>query len=171
MIRQPKSPEKALSDISSYCASAERCPMEVERKLRLWGLEDEQVAGIIQRLRKEDFLNERRYVSAFVHDKAHFDKWGPLKIRQALFEKNLPESLIEEALRCLEDENGFQEAEEALGRYLLQRSSELLKKDLDPYRLLSSLTASGQQRGFSLETVLRVLKGLDLEKDFPGQED
>lgn len=171
MIRQPKSIEKALSDIASFCATAERCRMEVERKLRSWGLEPGDASRILERLEKEDFLNEQRYVSAFVHDKAAFDKWGPFKIRQALLQKNLPLPLVESAIQSLEEENGFHEAEEALGRYLGKRALELLKKDQDPYRQSQSLTSSGLQRGFSPETVLRIIRSLDLPGEFSDSAD
>lgn len=171
MSSQPKSVEKALSDITSYCAAAERCPMEVERKLRLWGLQQKDLAGVMERLMKEDFLNERRYVSAFVHDKARFDKWGPLKIRQSLLQKGLPESMVDQAIRSMEEEGGFLEAEEALSRYLSLRASELLRKERDAYRLRAQLTASGLQKGFAMETVQAVIRGLDLPKDFPDGDD
>lgn len=165
MRKETKSFEKALLDVSSYCASAERCPMEVEQKLRTCGLDDDDVKKILDRLKKDGFLSQERYVSAFVHDKAAFDKWGPLKIRQALLSKRLPEALVDQSIEALEQEDGFREAEQALGRYLLQRYASLLKKNQDPYRLSQLLASSGLQKGFALETVFRIIRSLDLPKE------
>ena len=42
---------------------------------------------------EEKFIDEERYCKAFVNDKYRFDKWGKIKIAQALQLKKIPSSL------------------------------------------------------------------------------
>lgn len=84
---------EALNKITGYCSAGEHCRSEVVEKMQRWGLPYETVNRIVEHLVEEKFIDEERYCKAFVNDKYRFDKWGKMKIAQALQLKKIPSSL------------------------------------------------------------------------------
>lgn len=95
--------EKAVSTDQAYrkmtkaCSRKEYCVFDIRRKLLRMGLSGDASEPIIQRLKEERFIDEKRYVHSFINDKLRFNKWGRKKIEIALLQKQLPKELIEEA--------------------------------------------------------------------------
>ena len=71
---------------------------------RCWGLQDEEIADSIeQNLYADNFLNDRRFCEAYVHDKVAYQSWGRLKIQASLRALQLPESEIRSALENIDE--------------------------------------------------------------------
>lgn len=156
--------DMALEKAAAWCASSEHCRQEVRRKLQLWGLDAGAQERVLERLLGEDFINEDRYARAFVRDKARFQHWGPLKIRQGLLSKGIPAELIDRHMRELEDEDISAGLDDSLSSYLGRRLESLRTKEMDPVRLRASLLRSGASRGFSYEDVQEAILRLGLEE-------
>ena len=119
--------EEALKKAAAYCSKKEKCAFDVESYLRKYGINDEiHISKIIETLRTEKFIDEERYVKAFIHDKFKFNKWGKRKIRYALLAKNIKENLIDE---LLEKEIDFTEYKAVLKKILLEKKKSLKKID------------------------------------------
>ncbi|HAN76897.1 MAG TPA: RecX family transcriptional regulator, partial [Bacteroidales bacterium] len=43
-------------------------------------LNPDEISGIVEKLRAENYLNEARYAASFARDKFRFNKWGKNKI-------------------------------------------------------------------------------------------
>ena len=43
-------------------------------------MDDKDSAGIIELLKMDNFINEKRYALGFVKDKFNYNKWGKMKI-------------------------------------------------------------------------------------------
>ena len=67
-----------------YCSIAERCEQAIIEKMAKWGTPEDEQQAIINKLIEDDFLNERRYATAFARDKFRFNQWGRIKISYAL---------------------------------------------------------------------------------------
>lgn len=89
------SPTEALTRAAAYCSKAEHAPEEVREKLLRWGIANNEAENIIERLINENFLNEERYIRAFIHDKSEYNCWGRIKIRYALKCKHLNDRIID----------------------------------------------------------------------------
>ncbi len=88
----------ALSAAMKLCSREERCVSDVKEKLEKWGLPDHDMQEVIDHLVKNNYIDEVRYATSFVNDKFRFNKWGRIKLKQALKIKELPEDAINEAL-------------------------------------------------------------------------
>ena len=98
-----------LAKAQAYCARAEHCAADVRRKFYEWGLQDAEIKDfspedgldifdfIEQDLYADNFLNDRRFCEAYVHDKVAYQSWGRLKIQAGLRALQLPESEIRSA--------------------------------------------------------------------------
>jgi len=139
--------EQALHRLAAYCSRAERCVGDICRKMTEWEIPAEQQGRIIQQLRKENFLDEERYCKAFVNDKARYNRWGIYKIQFELRKKQLPESLIKEALKDLDPE----ENRERL-RVLIEQKKKSVKGK-NEWEIRQKLLRFTASRGFSQEAI------------------
>jgi len=95
---------QALTKVMAMCSQSERCRFDIVTKLRQWELPEEEIAEAVDYLVKEHFLDEERFVRFFVNDKLRFNKWGKVKLRFMLRQKQIPETIVREALDQINDD-------------------------------------------------------------------
>ncbi len=106
MKGQKKQPtkEQALIRLEALCARSEQCTADILTKLRRMHLSSDDIAGIIESLKKRKFIDDSRFAASFVNDKYKFAKWGRRKIRMALARKQIFGAAADEALETIDDE-------------------------------------------------------------------
>lgn len=112
---------------ASRCARKEHCRSELFTKLLAKGAAKEQAKDILDRLEKEDFINEARFAKAYVSDKFRFDHWGRIKIRLSLRQKAVSERILEEALSTIDEVSYLQALEEFLKKKQASNSAALAR--------------------------------------------
>jgi regulatory protein len=145
LIEQNKLYQLAKQKAARYCSYQERTIAEVEKKLLDWGIQDKSaIEKLLQELQEAQFLDEKRYVEAFVRGRFNIKKWGKRKIYYELVKKQIDPSVIQEGLDIIEETAYLNTIEQlivqkkksiatlqpALGRqkithYLLQKGYEL----------------------------------------------
>jgi len=96
--------QEILRSAASYCSMAERCIYDVRKKIAAAGASPETEERIIAHLLKEKFIDEARYCRSFVRDKFRFNRWGRIKISYELQNKRISDSLINEAITDIDEE-------------------------------------------------------------------
>ena len=129
------------------CSRREYCIYDLRVKLKGRGVGEEEAERVIAALIQNNFLNEERYVRAFVHDKSKLLGWGPEKIRFALHAKQLPDSLIRLALTSIDSH-----IQKERLRHLLEVKWRSLKA-ASPEEVRVRLIRFGLSRGFSYEEI------------------
>ncbi len=94
----------ALSKAMALCSKKEYCKSEIRQKLQKWNLENDDINKVIDKLSDDNFLSEERYAQAFVKDKFRFNKWGKLKIKSHLRQKQIDDSIISEAIKLIDND-------------------------------------------------------------------
>jgi regulatory protein len=136
-----------LSKLKHYCALRERCCSEVQRYAEKSGMSHKIIEKALQTLKDENFVNEERYAQAYTHDKSKIALWGPLKIRQSLYSKGIPEALINQSLKVSQ-----QTAADDIPVQLLQKYVPLPDKySKEGQKIIRRLAA----KGFPLDTILK----------------
>jgi regulatory protein len=92
-------PSQALEKIKHYCAYQERCHSEVKEKLFGYGLTKNEADDILLFLIENNYLNEQRYAEQFAGGHFRSKKWGRIKIRYALRQKQISDPCILKALK------------------------------------------------------------------------
>ena len=146
--------DELLHKAASYCSISEHCISEVELKLKAWGIESDKADKIIDRLKEDDFINEKRYCIAFVKDKFRFNKWGKIKISYALKQKGLDNNLIQNALNTI-DEGEYQE----MLAELLKAKLQTIKWEYE-YEKMGKLFNFAQSRGFESAVIDKAVRNL-----------
>ena len=64
---------------------------------------------VLDALEDEKYIDSARYARAFVHDKLAYDRWGRLKMQQALRLKRIPQCDITEAFTEMIEPDAYRE--------------------------------------------------------------
>ena len=142
----------ALLKLEAYCASGEHCVNDVRIKLDKYDLSQDQSERIIEKLKENGFVDEQRYARAFVHDKLLFAKWGRLKISAMLWQKRLPQNIIDEALENINDDDYIAVLKEVINS---KKSAIKAKSD---YEYSVKLIKSVASRGFEIPLIKQFVK-------------
>lgn len=157
MSREENSKEKLVSQLcgqmASYCAYRERSAREVRDKLKKKDSDPELVEAVVKKLRKEDFINDKRFAHAYAHDKFRLQKWGRIKIRQHLRMHDLDAAELETALYEATPDKDYGE----LLRELLEKKASTLKKE-PPFAKKQKITRFLLQRGFEGDLIREALE-------------
>ncbi len=129
--------------IRRYCSYQDRTQHEVCRRLRVWGVVDTKVImQLVQLLRQERFIDDVRYIEAFIRGKLRYSYWGREKIYAALVHKRLPSELIRRGLDAIPTEDYSHNM-----HYLFERKQKDLQA-LDPVRRRQKLIHYLLQKGY-----------------------
>ena len=140
-----------LNKAREYCAASERCVMDVKHKLRQWKAEDHTIQKIINKLEKEDFLNEERYAKAFAVGKLRHNKWGMNKIIYALQSKHIPDLYIQIGIGEIDDEEYLNTLKAVLSTKKIDEKDEWKKNN--------KLVKYAVQKGYQADLCWKIIKG------------
>lgn len=140
-----------LNKAAIYASRCEHCEGEVREKLSNWGATQEEIDEIITYLIEERYIDNQRYANSYVKDKFRFNHWGKYKISVMLRSKQIDNSLIENALEQIDDEEYTEKLQNILRDKLrsLKYSSEYEKK--------GKLFKFAQSRGFESSAISKVI--------------
>ena len=139
--------EQALQRLTIYCSRVERCVYDIRQKMMRWGLPEDEQQKAIQYLQRENFLDEKRYCRAFVHDKSQYNRWGVYKIQYELKKKQIPDSLIRDAVSEMDTAANREQL-----RLLLANKRKSVK-GANEYEINQKLMRFAAGKGFSLEDI------------------
>ena len=79
-----------LKRLEYFCAYQERCEFDVNEKITKLGVTSpEENDKFLRLLKKENFLNQERFVSSYINGKVSIKKFGVNKIRLGLTQKQV----------------------------------------------------------------------------------
>ncbi len=142
---------EVYTKMAQLCSRSEQCSADIRKKIIAYEIKDELVEEIIAKLKTEKFLDDERYVKAYVSDKFRLNKWGKIKMRYYLKAKGLSNNVIE---------NGFKEInEEQYKKVLISTMKEKAKtiKSTDKFDKMGQIIRFAQNRGFEPEMIHRYL--------------
>ena len=147
--------DQALNRAASLCSQGEKCSSDIFDKAISWGLAEADAARLVARLIEVRFIDDERFAHAFVNDKFVYQHWGRIKIRYSLRQKGIEESMINQMLEEVIDDDQYLEAcTDALRPKL--RSMEQPLSPNDRARLFRFVA----QRGFEPSVISKALSAL-----------
>ncbi len=136
-----------------YCGYQERTEKEVQEKLRAWGVaQKEEEVRIIQALQEDNFLNEERYVEAFIRGKFLGKQWGKRKMFDVLTKKGVDSVLIQKGLATIETTDYLQHL-----RYVANRKKQSLA-EASSIQGMQKLTNYLLQKGYEPDLVTQTVQ-------------
>ena len=155
MFQAQLSKEQALQKLRHYCGYQERSHQEVKEKLYSFKLRKQEVEEAISQLIEENYLNEERFAIQFAGSKFRMNKWGRVKIVQALKEKRVSQYCINKALSEIEDEP----YDQVLNK-LASKKLHSLQKEKNPRIRLHKTKMFLLHKGYETACIQQALKSL-----------
>ncbi len=90
--------------LQTFCSYRERCSFEVQQKLRRMGINKSQDKKIIDKLKKEGFINDQRFAETYIRGKLFNNNWGKIKTRFHLEQLKVPVEFIKKGFESIEEE-------------------------------------------------------------------
>ncbi len=147
---------QALEYAKDYCAKEEHCQSDVKKKLRSYGVLEEEADICLAELITEGFINEQRYADLFAVSKFHQNKWGRNKITMHLKAKEISSICIGKALDKIDMEEYFDMINRLFEKRMPNGKSEA--NSLERKKTISFLIG----RGFEYS---EITKALDVSDD------
>jgi regulatory protein len=151
METEEKTPQEVFTKMAARCSRSEQCSTDIHKKITAAGLSAGEADDIVKKLKAEKFIDDERYINAYVSDKFKFNKWGKVKIRYHLKMKNLPEALIQSGLELIDEERYV----EVLIKTMKEKARTVKKKN--KYEKMGQIIRFAQNRGFEPELIHRYL--------------
>ena len=142
---------------AALCSRSERSSASILKKLKDWGLNEDEAAPVAERLAREKFIDDERFSRSYARDKFRFNKWGKIKIAYCLRMEKIQPPIIELAL----NEIDAPDYRETLAALLKEKNRGL--KSSDPYERKARLFRFAQGRGFETELIHHELNNLKLD--------
>lgn len=142
----------SLRRMAALCSVKEYCIRDIRQKIMLAGLTEEACGRIVDRLCAEKFIDEERYVNAYIRDKLQFAKWGRIKIRYELLGKGIPSGIVEQALDTINEPDYIA----TLKAILMQKQKQT--KGKTPGEVYQKLFRFAAGRGFESREITPCLK-------------
>ncbi|MDR1896434.1 MAG: RecX family transcriptional regulator [Prevotellaceae bacterium] len=156
MTKKNMSFDEVLQRMEAWCAVREVCVSEATTKMKRWDVNESDSGKIITLLQESKFIDEKRYVKAFVNDKLLLEKWGPLKVKSILKQKGIAAALIEQAINDKEPDVD----QDNIVSELLNKKHKSLKTGLNSSEIYAKLMRFGLSRGFDYSLVSKHAENL-----------
>ena len=168
LSRKPKKPlsnDEALARCAELCNRCEQCTPDLHSKMHRWGLSFEDTTKIVEQLEDLGYVDDRRFVRAYAHDKVCFSGWGRYKIERALRAKFIDRDIVDLAMEGVEDEEYLAAACKATAAKLRQ-----FRPEYPEYEKHMKVLAHVMQRGFEIPVAKKALREVlaQLEEDDLG---
>lgn len=147
MIPPAFSREQIIFKLEAFCAYQERCTQEVRTKLERLGADESLSIDIIKHLKESRFLDDKRFVEAYVQGKLRIKKWGRQKIKAGLFQKRIDSKLIQEGIYAFISDEEYHEVMVSL----IERKNRELSAEKNPQIKKQKLMRFLLSRGFQYE--------------------
>lgn len=126
----------------------------VLEELSALGFSDEESIEIIEDLEYEGYLNDKEYISAYLHKKQHNNGYATTLIRENLISRGLPDDLITAVFETESAQQGDIQNSIALAQKYLTRE---LNNDITDPNWVNAARARTQaklaRRGYSKDTI------------------
>jgi regulatory protein len=146
--------ERMYSKMAYLCSAKEYCCADIKNKLVRFDMEENAIHTIIEKLVKENYINENRYATAFANDKWKFSHWGKLKIQFALRQKDVSGKDIEQALAAI-DPDQYREMVFKQLKLKANKTEELNAKEK------AKILRFGASRGYENDIIYSFLNSLN----------
>lgn len=144
---------RAYAVALSFIGYQPRTSAEVRRKLRQRGYEDDAIQTTVERLERNQFLDDTTYAASFVRSRFDGSGYGPMRLRADLMKKGVPSLIIDKTLADFEEEADL----ESKAQHLAERRWQTLQRETDlkkrKKKLLEYLVRRGFNYGLAREVV------------------
>jgi len=151
MENQEANIKQAYSKMAQLCSRSEQCSADIRKKILVYEIVDEIVDEIIEKLIEEKFIDDKRYVRAYINDKFKINKWGRIKMRYYLKMKGLSDETIRYGMENIDEEK----YKNLLIKTMKAKAKTIKSKN--KFEKMGQVIRYAQNRGFEPELIHRYM--------------
>lgn len=136
-----------------YISVRTRSTYEIKEYLKRKEIDKIEIENIIEKLKRNNFLNDENFTKAFVHDKLNFTTMGPYKIEQELKKHQIDQNIIYENIINID--------EDIIDNKINKQITKLLKSNRKKQNIRNKIYMNLLSLGYSNEMILRNLNNYD----------
>ena len=151
---------EAKAKLEALCAYQERCSFELRRKMISWKVDSEDQDRLLADLITNNFLNEQRFAEAFVSGKVRIKRWGRIKIKQELKQRNISDYSIRKGLESIN-------IEEYWGNlvHLAERKWLLTERETNEFKRKAKIIRFLNSKGYESDLIRDAFEELQKESN------
>ena len=146
-LDKDNSKEDIYNKCVKYISVRIRSIQEIKEYLKRKEIESELIASTIDKLIKNNLLNDEQFTKAFIHDKINFTTMGPYKIEQELKKHKIDANIISDHLYSID--------EEIIDNKINKQITKLMKSTRKKQNLRNKIYTNLLSLGYSNEMILR----------------
>jgi regulatory protein len=151
MENDEKLEQEIYGKLARLCSKSEQCSPDLLKKIKESGGSSLMAEKIIDKLEKENFLNDERFVKSYAREKFRVYKWGRVKMHYYLKQKGLKEETIDMGLNEIENAEYVQ----LLVRTMREKAKTI--KVTNKFEKMGQIIRFAQGRGFEPELIHRYI--------------
>ncbi|MFD1334883.1 recombination regulator RecX [Oceanobacillus iheyensis] len=159
ILEQKDTLHKAYTLTIHFLSYRMRSEKEVSDYLQKKEVDEEHIAEIIKRLKKEKWVDDQQFAEMFVRSRINSSSKGPKMIQQELFEKGVDGSKITSAFEQYPVEEQKQKVEKLISKKLQSKSKDSHQKRID------QIKQNLMQKGFDSGVISMVIQQMDTTED------
>ena len=136
-----------------YISVRIRSQYEIKEYLKRKEIEDSLIETTIDKLLKNNLLNDETYTKAFINDKLNFTTMGPYRIEQELKKHKIDSSIIYKYLNNIDDNT--------IDNKINKHITKLMKSSRKKQNLRNKIYTNLLSLGYSNEMILRNINNYD----------
>lgn len=153
----PEDVKRGIDVASGFIAFRMRSEFEVFRRLKREGLDEADIATVIDRLKRMDLVDDQAFAGAYARDQILGRKRGPVRVRRGLISLGVDRELAESAVAGVTADHDIYSQALDLGRKrwnTLGRIADVRRRRKRVYDYLA-------RRGYELDEIRAVLDQLE----------
>ena len=136
-----------------YISVRIRSTYEIKEYLKRKNIDNLEIENIIEKLQKNNFINDEDFTKAFVHDKLNFTTMGPYKIEQELRKHQIDTNIIYKYISDIDDE--------IIDNKINKQITKLMKSNRKKQNIRNKIYTNLLSLGYSSEMILRNINNYD----------
>jgi regulatory protein len=142
---------EVVSHMAALCSRSEQCSPDIRKKIIAGGLSEIEAAEVINYLKQEKYIDDERYVKAYVAEKFRINKWGRIKMKYYLRMKGLSDDIIEAGMEALDEKKYV----DLLQKTMKEKARKI--KNKNKFEKMGQIIRYTQGRGFEPELIHRYM--------------
>ena len=151
MTSEETNKKQVISHMATLCSRSEQCSPDIRKKIIAAGLTEDEAAEIIIYLKEEKYIDDERYVKAYIAEKFKINKWGRVKMKYYLRQKGLTDDVIEKGMESIDEKKYV----DLLLKTMKEKARKVKKKN--KFEKMGQIIRYTQSRGFEPEIIHRYI--------------
>lgn len=151
-IKEKSAETKVKDKALKFLSIRPRSILELKKKLEEKKYDLKIIKKTISWLRKEGYLNDKKFAKDWVSNRKKFHPLGKFKLSLELKKKEVPENIIKKEVSKITDKKEILEAKDLAERRIK------LYRNLDKYKKREKLIAFLQRRGYSWDVIKEAIE-------------